>query len=187
MDFIKDWITNICAALIFITAVDIILPDNNIKKYCKLILGLILMVVVINPILGLFGNGLNIESNLENYMFNEDITLINNNTDLRSSITEKQFKRAIEEEIVTILTNELPEYSFRVNAQVEFQGIEEAEITSLEIGYKDASVKNIEKINIGEKPGEEAISNRDGIEYTIEDILYEQGSISTDMIKIYKY
>lgn len=187
MDFIKSWITNICAALIFITAVDLILPDNSIKKYCKLILGLILMVVVINPVLSLIGSDLKVDSTLENYLFNENTTSINSNGDLKSSVTEKQFKKAIEDEITAILKKELPEYSFTVNAEVEFQGIEEAEIKNLEIGYKDASVKNVEKINIGKNAAEQTVSNSNGIEYTIADILYDQGSISKDLIKIYKY
>ena len=145
------------------------------------------MVVVINPILSLVGNDLMVDFNLENYMLNENSIPINSNNDLKSSVTEKQFKKAIENEVTAILKKELPEYSFTVNAEVEYQGIEEAKIKNLEIGYKDALVKSVEKINIGKNASEENISNTEGIEYTIADILYEQGSISKDLIKIYKY
>ncbi len=145
------------------------------------------MVVVINPILSFFGRDILGYSTLENYLLNENITSVDVNNDLKSSITEKQFKKAIEDEITAILRKELPEYSFTVNAEVDFKGVEEAEIKSLEIGYKDASIKNIDKINIGKNSYEQTISNSEGVEHTIEDILYEQGSISKSLIKIFKF
>ena len=46
---LKVWITSICTAIFFITAVEMILPDDSLKKYAKFVLGLILITVVISP------------------------------------------------------------------------------------------------------------------------------------------
>ncbi len=187
VDFIKDWITNICSALILITAVDLILPDNSIKKYCKLILGLILMIVVINPVLSLFNSDLAIDAALENNLFYENEPAINSGDDVRTSITEAQFKKSLEDEIIAILKEELPEYTFNVNASIEFKGVEEVVLKQVEVGYHDASVKTIEKINIENNIKENTAVSSDGMEDTIVNILYQEGSISKDLIKIYKY
>ncbi|MCD3297735.1 stage III sporulation protein AF, partial [Clostridium botulinum] len=46
---IRQWVISIATAIFFITAVEMILPNNSIKKYAKFVLGLILITVVINP------------------------------------------------------------------------------------------------------------------------------------------
>ena len=52
MEILKDWISDICVSILFMTAVELVLPENSIKKYSKFVLGLIFIVVVINHIIG---------------------------------------------------------------------------------------------------------------------------------------
>lgn len=54
IDSIKNWIINIGCTIFFITAVEMILPNNSMKKYAKFVLGLVLITVLIGPILKLF-------------------------------------------------------------------------------------------------------------------------------------
>lgn len=61
IQILKDWIINICIVVFFVTAVEMILPDNKIKKYAKFILGLIIITVLINPIMKIFDGNYNID------------------------------------------------------------------------------------------------------------------------------
>ncbi len=50
MNFLKDWVLNIVVIMIISIIVDIIMPNNSLKKYSKLIMGLIVMLTIIKPI-----------------------------------------------------------------------------------------------------------------------------------------
>ena len=57
MEYINNFVITLVATMIFMTAVDIISPDNSMKKYIKFVLGLILISVMINPIIKFFTGG----------------------------------------------------------------------------------------------------------------------------------
>ena len=59
VDGIKSWIVNIGCTIFFITAVEMILPDNSMKKYAKFVLGLILITTMITPIIYFLYGGIN--------------------------------------------------------------------------------------------------------------------------------
>ena len=65
---LREWLTGICTAVFFIIAVEMILPENSMKKYCKFVLGLILITVFINPIIKVFNRDFNITSYTEKAM-----------------------------------------------------------------------------------------------------------------------
>ena len=62
MEFIKMWIVNIAVVVVFMTAIELILPNNDIKKYAKFVMGLILMITIMKPILSVIDKGFNFES-----------------------------------------------------------------------------------------------------------------------------
>lgn len=51
IETLRAWIVNISTVVLFITAVEMLLPDNSLKKYSKFVLGLILITVLINPLI----------------------------------------------------------------------------------------------------------------------------------------
>lgn len=51
MDFLKSWITNVILFILLATVVDLLLPNSAIKKYTKIVIGLLLITVILNPIL----------------------------------------------------------------------------------------------------------------------------------------
>jgi stage III sporulation protein AF len=69
---LREWIISICTAVFFITAVEIILPDNSMKKYAKFVLGLILITVFINPIIKIFDRNFDISTYTANVVENFD-------------------------------------------------------------------------------------------------------------------
>lgn len=50
MDFIKGWMLAIIGITALTTFVEIIMPDAELKKYAKLIIGIVMMIILIRPI-----------------------------------------------------------------------------------------------------------------------------------------
>lgn len=59
MNLLKELVTTLVTALIFITAIELISPNNSMKKYLKFILGLVLITIILNPIVKIISNGQN--------------------------------------------------------------------------------------------------------------------------------
>ena len=57
MEAVKTFVVNLVTTLIFISAIELICPDNKMKKYIKFVLGLILIAVILNPIITFFTKG----------------------------------------------------------------------------------------------------------------------------------
>ena len=81
IEAIRSWVMSICATLFFITASEMILPENSIKKYAKFVLGLILITVILNPILKIL---------------NGDINLSKSTNNILNQIDDKNYKSSIE-------------------------------------------------------------------------------------------
>ena len=70
LGFLKDWILNITALVLFLAVIEILMPSGRMKKYCGLVTGVILIIAIINPFLRFFGGNLKLE----------DIQVTNSNT-----------------------------------------------------------------------------------------------------------
>ena len=57
MELVNNFVVTLVTTLIFITAVEILGPDNSMKKYVKFVLGLILISVLLSPIIKFFSKG----------------------------------------------------------------------------------------------------------------------------------
>lgn len=67
-NILKNWITSIVVVVIFMALVDMILPSNSLKKYARLVLGLIIIIIIIGPIFNLFNNNNDIEAKINQYI-----------------------------------------------------------------------------------------------------------------------
>lgn len=57
MEEIKNWVVNIAAVAILMILLDLLMPEGRLRKFTQLLAGFILMFVMINPVLVLFGKG----------------------------------------------------------------------------------------------------------------------------------
>lgn len=55
--FIEKWLQNLAYYLIFTTVIVQIIPDNEYKKYIKFFCGLVLVLMLINPLVRLTEGG----------------------------------------------------------------------------------------------------------------------------------
>lgn len=56
MEFIKNWILNIIIFLLLAMIIDMLLPANNMRKYVKLVTGLLLISIIMTPLFQLLSS-----------------------------------------------------------------------------------------------------------------------------------
>lgn len=190
MESLNQFVITLVATMIFMTAVDIIAPDNSMKKYIKFVLGLILITVMINPIIKFFTGGeqevINTIKKYENMLY-EGVN-IKEKEDLSEEKIES-FKNNLNNNCNSLLKNEFSDKEFKSNVQCNLNLDNMTySIDSLEIGVKDKSIKIVDKIKINiNKESEEVISNEEIIkdEEEIKNYLAEVFKIPVEKIKLY--
>lgn len=194
MESISAFITTIVTTLILMTAVELIAPDNNIKKYISFVLGLILISVMITPIISLF-------STEENKIINEISKYENSfakiaNDDSREEIDmnrDESFKKNLDKNCDKLLQEEFKGIEFKsdISCNMDLKNMTYS-IEKVKIGVKDNNIKKVQKIEINtsdsseviasQNEDEEEIDNEDNIKIYLEQVL----NIKAEDIKIYR-
>lgn len=193
IELLKVWVTNITIAVFFITAVEMILPDNNMKKYAKFVLGLMLIVVIINPLVKIF------DKNFDLYSYsNKAISYMESSTsttDIKkykdSNIikTSDNFKNNLEKQCIADLQEAFPENKYNADIEIVYDdSASQFNINKMEIGIVEGSVKNISEIKIDITSVNAAKKNiLEGEEgEKIKSRLSSKFQISKDVITVYK-
>lgn len=195
IDLLKVWVTNITVAIFFITAVEMILPDNNMKKYAKFVLGLMLIVVIINPIIKLFDKNFDLDSyssKATSYMEGSNQTQaadLKKYKDINIVNTTENFKNNLQKECITNLEETYPGNKYNANVDVVYDSKNGVfNINTVEIEVVDSGVQNIKNIKIDTQSVD--VSNRDILTNTqgnqIKKLLSSKLKISNDVITVYK-
>ena len=164
IDFLSSWVKNLALALIIVSILEMILPNNKTKKYVKMIMGLYILFSIISPF-------------IEN---SNELDL--NNLDLNSYVEEIQATASTSEEVdQTSMDNRLNQiYKEELQKDI-IQKIEEKgyEVESCKVeAYISEEDSGIEKITLKIKG--KASENEEKQENTIED------KIVTEIQKIQK-
>ena len=190
MESLNQFVITLVATMIFMTAVDIIAPDNSMKKYIKFVLGLILITVMINPIIKFFTGGeqevINTIKKYENMLY-EGV-----NIQEKEDISEEKiesFKNNLNNNCDSLLKNEFSDKEFKSNVECNLNLDNMTySIDSLEVGVKDKGIKIIDKIKINiNGESEEASSNEEIVENEeeIKNYLADIFKIPVEKIKLY--
>ncbi|NFK04014.1 stage III sporulation protein AF [Clostridium botulinum] len=194
LQWLKEWITNIAVAVFFITAIEMLLPKNNIKKYGKFVLGLILITVILNPIIKIF----NKDYNISQYV--EKATASFNNVDYKNDFdkykkknreeTLNNFKANLQNQTKKRLEEKFPENKYEVNVEIAYdEEKDNLEIKSMDVGVKGnkiEKIKKVNKINIGSNEnGKEDKKSFEG-EGKIKQFISSEFKVSSEVIKVYK-
>jgi len=191
--WLRDWIINICTAVFFIMAVEMILPNNSLKRYAKFVLGLILIIVVINPLLRLYNENLNITSivgQATSYMDGKKYdTNIDKYREQNIETTLNTFKANLEKNCEKFLEEKYPNYNCKVGIEVLFDK-EKGNVTikSVKVGIKDNGVEKVKKVEIKTKSSYVDSENilKDERSSLIINSLSKELSVSKDIITVYK-
>ena len=191
--WLKDWVINICTAVFFIVAIEMILPNNSLKKYAQFVLGLILMIVVINPIIKFYNEGLNINSYADKatqYMEgkNQDNN-IEKYREKNMETTLNNFQANLQNNCEKYLKDKYPKGNYKVSIDVMYHKEKGSfEIRSVRVGLKDNKIESVRKVQINANSSNvesyELVKDERGM--GIINSLSEELKISKDIIVVYK-
>ncbi len=190
VEWIKSWAITICAAVIFITAVELIIPSYKYKKYVQFVLGLILISVILNPIIKIINSNKDITSYIDNatkYINNNDF-----NKDLEKyKQSDKEntiinFKSNMENSCNDILKKQFKGNDFKVTASINYDDNTKAlTVSKLEVGIQNYT--KIEKVQINSSSKENSNNDlNDALSIQIKNYLNNELKISKENIRVYK-
>lgn len=190
MNEIKGFIVTLISMIILISAIELISPDNSMKKYLKFVLGTILIAVMISPIVSFINNGeKTITGDISEY-----IDLFNGKSkeaksENRESKSEVAFKENLQENCNRLLKEKFKDLEFNSNidCKLSMEDITYS-INKVEVGVKNREVSKIEKIVINNRESTEVSSKEKKVNNEDEIISYlaEILNINKDQIMIYK-
>ena len=191
MEYLNNFIITLVATMIFMTSIEIIAPDNSMKKYIKFVLGLILISVMINPIIKFFtGREQEVINRIKRYedMLNLGVT----NEGESKEVIEKQkeaFKSNLNSNCDNLLKEKFSDKNFKsdIKCNINLSDMTYS-IDSLEVGVRENGIRLVDKIRINvNDESEEAVSNNEKIdnEEEIKNYLSELFKIPIEKIKLY--
>lgn len=190
MELLNKFVITLVTILIFITAVEMIAPDNSMKKYLKFVLGLILITVILNPILTIILNG---EEELKDVISSYEREYNTDKKDEKDSeniikIKEESFKENFNKNCENMLKQEFKDLEFKCNIDclVDFND-NNFTINKLNIEIKDKRVKKVEKIEKIDIDSNKDKGNKANKEYKdVVRFISKELNIDENKIDIYK-
>lgn len=151
IEIIYQWIKTIIIYLIIITVIQNLLPQGRYVKYLKVFTGLILIVIIIQPITSLVGLDKKLDNNLFESQFKlsqeelmKDYEKFNNQ---QKNLIVDSMKEQIEAQIKFILEQD-EIYVKSVNVEIEDDDINNLDISRIDIVTTMEEVKKSETIKI---------------------------------------
>jgi stage III sporulation protein AF len=193
MGELRTWIINICTAVIFITAVEMILPNNSFKKYSKFVLGLILITILVNPIVRLFDKGFNIDEYTNQAVKYLDSKEYESNyskyKESSMNRTMDTFKLNLEKICEDKLKEKFPNNSYKIEASVAYDDTNDSVyIKNIKIGLRDGKIETVRKVDISTKGNidDAPQSLKDERSRLIVEYLSKELKVSSNSIQVYK-
>ena len=201
-DFLKLWIRDIAFVFVIVSIIEIIIPNNNMKRYIDMVIGLLIIIVIITPFIKLLNKDFDIDKEIFKKEIEESKFVYKDNMNLVST-QEEQIKEVylskIEEEIKELIqetTNyKVDEISISIYedelrygdikdiklAISEMKGMEEKEKETKDI----ITIGNIEKITIGKEEEKPTITEEFDKGKEIKSMLSKNYNVPKKDIKIF--
>ena len=148
MEYIKSFIETLVTIIILFSAIELISPNNSMKKYIKFVLGLILIVVMLNPIIDFFTEGEDkIVSTIKEY---ENILSKDTKTSSDVAVSnevEDVFIENLNKNSAAELAEAFPDYTFvcNIDCNIDLSNYS-YNISHAKIGISTGKIQDVEKI-----------------------------------------
>lgn len=148
MEYIKSFIETLVTIIILFSAIELISPNNSMKKYIKFVLGLILIVVMLNPIIDFFTEGEDkIVSTIKEYE-----GILSTDTEISSDVAasnevEDVFIENLNKNSATELAEKFPDYKFvcDIDCNIDLNNFS-YDISHAKISISTNKIQEVEKI-----------------------------------------
>lgn len=166
INFLSSWVKNLALALIIVSILEMILPNNKTKKYVKMVMGLYILFSIISPF---------IENSSKFNLNNIDLTSYVEGTQPTSSISEEVDQTSMDNRLNQIYKEELEKDITQKIKEIGYE-VESCKVVA-HISQNDSGIEKI-TLKISGKTSQNENSQEN--ETTIED------KIVTEVQKIQK-
>ena len=172
INFLSSWVKNLCLALIVVSILEMLLPNNKTKKYVKMVMGLYILFSIIAPFVE---NSSELKFDIEDLYekYSTETSTISESTDQTSmdNRLNELYKEKLEKDIVQKLDEE--------GYIVEECNVK-AHISNDDNGIELITLKIKEKKNTNDANNENKISLEDKIVNEIQKIQKVEIDVSND-------
>lgn len=181
LSILSSWIKQIILVVIFTTVVDFLLPGDKYLRYARVLLGLVVMISIINPLLGLFHkenffSGYNINFNTQLISQAEITKKADNIKKINNELIIKQYK----DNLISLIKNHINEKNIFEVKNINLEIVEQNErsdfgrIVNISVSLKPVSEitsnvqdkNNIQKVSVKfDKIDKNESNNRNSLDY----------------------
>ena len=155
-DFLRNWIMNITVIIIFVMFLDTIMPNNSMKRYINVVVGLLIIIVVIQPFVLVKDYAGSFDRE-----YIEASSFIDQGGSGDKSVEISKFQQ---EKAVEIFENNMKEQIKRLVKSSTANGYEDISVDlELERDISDASFGNIKSVAVRLKEDGKEVIQVDGI------------------------
>lgn len=199
MELLKLWVKDIAIIFVLISLIEIILPNDNMKRYIDMVTGLLVLTVIISPFVKFIQRDFSLDRevlNLAVQQINADYTADPKLLELQEKQIKDMYIGIIKEEILELVNTstecEIDSINLSIYEEEKNYGqIKEVEIVLKKIREQPNSeatimVGKIEEIHIGDRKEKERDIKELENDELIES-LHEKFNIPKNNIKVFIY
>ena len=181
-DFLRNWIMNITVMIIFIMFLDTIIPNNSMKRFINVVVGLLIIVVVIKPFVLVkdYADSFNSEF-LETASYIEQRGSVGNSDEIskfQNQMAVEIFEDSLKNQIVKVVNNcvnsSYKEVSIDLELERDFESKNFGDIKSVAVNLSndEKAIIEVDRIRVGTNEDAEEnknVINEDKVEYNLND------------------
>jgi len=159
-----EWVAQIILFIILATIIDLLIPQSSFQKYIKLAIGLILILILLNPVFSVLNIDIReaVSSSMIKISNEKEISSMENLIDLQKKEIESaqhayileqmavQLKNIAEPELKDAFAAEIAniEFVFENNRQASYENLNEIIVTLTEGKKEEGMMKAVEDVEI---------------------------------------
>ncbi len=193
MAFIREWVITIISVIIFVTFLEILIPNSNYKRYINVITGLLLIVVILTPLTKFINRQIDFEEEVLRIFNQLELSTaqnrINNIQYSNDEAVIELYKNKISQQVKSYIENNTEYIASEVFVEAEDKNSPQfGKITSLDITLREktGNVKpadrTVEAVQINVSVGE---NNNNTVEASSILISSEEDLIKGDISDLY--
>ena len=184
MEYLKSFVITLCVTLLFVSAVEMILPSGSIKKYVKYVVGLILMAVILNPIVQILNKGEDVfVSSIDKYV--KAFESGNLEIETKNINSNEIFIEKLEYSCIKVLKEKFKDLEFEIKIDANFdQKSAEINFNSIEVKYFKKGINKIAKVSIELDKSKTKEDEEDKVANEIKLFLMDELKVSKEKIKV---
>ncbi|WP_338750030.1 stage III sporulation protein AF [Bacillus sp. FJAT-52991] len=194
MAFIMDWLSKVLAFILLAAVVDMLLPTSQFQKYARVVMGLLLLLVMLNPMWSLFS--VDIEQELYDWVakqakdekLEQELTVKQDHLESTKQLyilknTEQQLRTQVENELKNQFQKQIIDLNIEVHKWGEYTpaDIAQVDVYMASIHAKESST-TIDEVVI-DPPSKRNMDRKE--DQLLVDFLSKKWNIPTEQLNIH--